>query len=418
MALTVNIAIRRDIATLDYYQTGSLPDAFATLPKEWSPDQIRAFQDYFDALMSGNLARKRMTKFMPADFKLIETRQPPLKDLYDEWLARIICYAFSVPASAFVSQVNRATSETLRMQATQEGLVPLKAWVKSALDYVIQVCMNEPGLEFVWVGDDAIDPLQQAQTLQILVSAGIKTREEARAELGLGGAPPAMAPAAGAAAPERSDALARLGKFNPYHDEQGRFTTADDAVESGGRGHGRPRPKRVEVASNDSAMSDASGDATSQAIAASEASEVAQIEPIEPPAAGPPETPGPGQGAEATPKETGPSSNPQAEAGSGGAESSPGNADSTDQDEEFEFTIPRFASERDLTIHFKKHGDDFGATTSSEYEDQAASFLTNQGNSDILQKARVDGNIVRFNPETDEFGVLTPDRHIETYLST
>jgi hypothetical protein len=160
-----------------------------------------------------------MTKFMPADFKLIETRQPPLKDLYDEWLARIICYAFSVPASAFVSQVNRATSETLRMQATQEGLVPLKAWVKSALDYVIQVCMNEPGLEFVWVGDDAIDPLQQAQTLQILVSAGIKTREKARAELGLGGAPPGQAAAA-------------LGKFNPYHDEQGRFTTADNSATS------------------------------------------------------------------------------------------------------------------------------------------------------------------------------------------
>ena len=46
--------------------------------------------------------------------------------------------------------------------------------------------MNEPGLEFVWVGDDAVDPLQQAQTLNILVGAGIKTREEARAELGLG----------------------------------------------------------------------------------------------------------------------------------------------------------------------------------------------------------------------------------------
>ena len=35
--------------------------------------QIRSFQDYFDALMSGDLARRRMTKFMPADFKLIET---------------------------------------------------------------------------------------------------------------------------------------------------------------------------------------------------------------------------------------------------------------------------------------------------------------------------------------------------------
>ena len=72
------------------------------------------------------------------------------------------------------------------MQATQEGLVPLKNWIKSALDRVIQECMNEPGLEFVWVGDDAVDPLQQAQTLEILVGAGIKTREEARAELGLG----------------------------------------------------------------------------------------------------------------------------------------------------------------------------------------------------------------------------------------
>ena len=225
IALTVNIALRRDAATLDYYRSGSSPDAFATLPKEWTADQIRAFQDYFDALMSGNLARRRMTKFMPADFKLIEARQPPLKDMYDEWLARIICYAFSVPASPFVSQVNRATSETLRLQATQEGLVPLKAWIKNALDHVICVCMNEPGLEFVWVGDDAVDPLQQAQTLEILVGAGIKTREEARAELGLG-ATDGKAPAA-------------MGKFNPYHDEQGRLATAEGAASSS---HGDNKP--------------------------------------------------------------------------------------------------------------------------------------------------------------------------------
>ena len=59
IALTINIALRRDAATLDYYRTGSTPDAFATLPKEWTVDQIRQFQDYFDALMSGNLARRR-----------------------------------------------------------------------------------------------------------------------------------------------------------------------------------------------------------------------------------------------------------------------------------------------------------------------------------------------------------------------
>ena len=200
--------------------------------------------------MSGNLARRRQTKFMPADFKLIEARQPPLKDQYDEWLARIICYAFSVPVSAFVSQVNRATGETMRQQATQEGLVPLKAWVKNTLDHVICVCMNEPSLEFVWVGDDAVDPLEQAQTLQILVGAGIKTREEARADLGL-------APAGGGA-PGKPPA--KLGKYNPHHDEQGQFATADNAAGPVGKPTRKPRPTPVQVASNDAVRSDATVD--------------------------------------------------------------------------------------------------------------------------------------------------------------
>ncbi|HXT06163.1 MAG TPA: hypothetical protein VN715_04410 [Roseiarcus sp.] len=152
------------------------------MPKDWIVDQIRRFQDYFDALMRGNLARRRMVKFMPAEFELTETRQPPLKDLYDEWLARLICYAFSVPASAFVTQVNRTTSQAARTQAATEGLVPLKAWVKRLRDRVIGVSFGGPDLEFFWVGDDAVDPLEQAQTIAILVGAGIKTVAEARAK--------------------------------------------------------------------------------------------------------------------------------------------------------------------------------------------------------------------------------------------
>ena len=155
-----------------------------------------------------------------------------------------------MPASAFVSQVNRATSETLRRQATQEGLVPLKAWVKSALDCVIQVCMGKPSLEFVWVGDDAVDPLEQAQTLQILVGAGIKTREEARADLGL-------APAGGGASGKPQ---AGLGKYNPHHDERGQFATADNAAGPMGSPARKPRRTPLQVASNDAVRSDATVD--------------------------------------------------------------------------------------------------------------------------------------------------------------
>jgi len=86
--------------------------------------------------------------------------------------------------------------------------------VKAALDRVIGLSFGEPDLEFFWVGDDAIDPLEQAQTIAILLGAGIKTVAEARAELGLG-------------------QTKGVVKFNPYHDEAGRFTDAAHAVEPG-----------------------------------------------------------------------------------------------------------------------------------------------------------------------------------------
>ena len=192
-------------------------------PRNGPADQIRQFQDYFDALMSGNSPRRRMLKFMPADFRLIETRQPPLKDQYDEWLARVICYAFSVPASPFVSQVNRATSETMRLQATQEGLVPLKSWVKSALDQVIQVCMREPGSR-IRLGRRRRDrPAAAGADAQHL---GLGRDQDAR-----GGA--------GGAGAGGEKGKAGLGKFNPYHDERGRFATTDGAAGSTVRSFGR-----------------------------------------------------------------------------------------------------------------------------------------------------------------------------------
>jgi phage portal protein BeeE len=44
IALTVNIALRRDAATLDYYRAGSVPDSFATLPREWTTDQKSSYR--------------------------------------------------------------------------------------------------------------------------------------------------------------------------------------------------------------------------------------------------------------------------------------------------------------------------------------------------------------------------------------
>jgi hypothetical protein len=119
--LTVNIALRREVYNLDYYRAGTIPDAFGTLPKEWTPEQIKAFQDYFDSMMQGNLMKRRGVKFMPDGFKAQDVRQPPLKDQYDEWLARIICFAFQIPPSAFVPDTARACYSADTETLTENG---------------------------------------------------------------------------------------------------------------------------------------------------------------------------------------------------------------------------------------------------------------------------------------------------------
>ena len=81
--MTVNIAPSRQLWQLDYFTEGSIPDALIGVPQSWTPDQIRQFQDYWDTEFAGESAAR-----------VVQTKEPEHKDEFDEWLARIICYAF------------------------------------------------------------------------------------------------------------------------------------------------------------------------------------------------------------------------------------------------------------------------------------------------------------------------------------
>lgn len=187
VVMTVNIALRRQLHQLEYYRSGSVPDALAGVPADWQPDQIKQFQDYWDLLMEGDSAAKRRLKFVPGELakNFKETKQPPLKDQYDEWLARVICFAFSIEPTPFIAQVNRATAETAREQSLAEGLAPLQNWIKGLVDYVLAAYMEMPDLEFAWAEEEAVDPLVQAQINVMYVNSGVLSVNEVRSGLGL-----------------------------------------------------------------------------------------------------------------------------------------------------------------------------------------------------------------------------------------
>ena len=183
---TVNIALRRQLFLMDYFTDGNIPDSLIGVPETWTPDQIASYQKYWDAYFSGDLARRRRAKFVPGGVAktFIQTKEPELKSAFDEWLARIVCFAFSVSPQALVQSMNRSTAETQKDLSQEEGLVPILLWVKSLVDHLLACEFGAPDLEFAWTPAETIDPQVQESILSSFTSRGILTLNEARAALG------------------------------------------------------------------------------------------------------------------------------------------------------------------------------------------------------------------------------------------
>ena len=185
VVMTVNIALRRSVAQLNYFTEGNIPEALISCPPQWTGQQVREMQEIFDDMLSGDLAARSKAKFIPGGMNVQFMKEALLKDDFDEWLVRIICYAFSVSPTPFTKQTNRATAESVHQAALQEGLFPLQNWVKGLIDRVLAEDFDAPDLEFSWNDDPAIDPTQAMAINTGYVAAGLKTRNEVRSELGL-----------------------------------------------------------------------------------------------------------------------------------------------------------------------------------------------------------------------------------------
>jgi hypothetical protein len=184
--LTINIGLRRQMHLLNYYTEGNVPEALVQTPKDWSADQISEFQEWFDSALAGNSRRRRRITFVPECGTIQFTRDPKLKDELDEWITRIVCYAFSLSPQQFLTQMNRATAETSVEQANAEGLAPLLCYLADTVNLVVQRYFGYRDLEFVWQQDRSLDPLAQAQVDEIYLRSGVLTVDEVRAQLGKG----------------------------------------------------------------------------------------------------------------------------------------------------------------------------------------------------------------------------------------
>lgn len=184
ITMTVSIALRRQIFQLQYYTEGSIPDLIMTTPEGWTPGQIREFDTNWNVMLRGDTAARRGVKWVPHGTESINTKEAALKDEYDEWLARVVCFAFSVNPQPFVKQMNRATAETAQDAAMQEGLVPLMQWVEDLMNMVIWRYFGYIDLRFGWQDEQEQDPEVQAKIDDMNVKNGTSSVDEIRSRRG------------------------------------------------------------------------------------------------------------------------------------------------------------------------------------------------------------------------------------------
>ncbi len=178
--LTINMGLRRQISQLNEFTDGNMPPGMITAPAGWNPDHIQQFQDWFDSILAGNLANKRKLMWGPDGARYQRFFEAPLKDDFDEWLARVVCFAFSLPPTPFTKTQNRGEQEAAKEASLEEGLAPLMGWVKRLLDNIIQRRMGEKDLEFVWTDERSVDPETAAKLIDLKLHSGRLTLNEAR----------------------------------------------------------------------------------------------------------------------------------------------------------------------------------------------------------------------------------------------
>lgn len=186
LLMTINIGLRRQVFQLNFFTEGNMPSALIGVPETWTPDQIRTFQEWFDNILAGNLGERRKARFVPSAVgkTYIPTQETELFGKAEEWLARVTCFAFSLSPQPFLQMMNRATADTAQQEAASTGLAPIQNWVKDLIDTVLAEDLDAADYEFIWKGDDELDPKKRQEITSAYVDQGLLTVNEGRSDMG------------------------------------------------------------------------------------------------------------------------------------------------------------------------------------------------------------------------------------------
>lgn len=184
--LTANTDIRAQWHFLQMFTDGSVPAGFMELPPDVSQaEQVREWQDHWDAMVMGDQAKLHQLLAVPNGSKFTGTKPAAFDKEFPNHLMRRMCAKFGVVAqdANLTDDVNRATGETQTDIQFRVNTLPWVLFVQGILTRYLQRDIGLPVKVSLDTGRDKEDRLQEAQAHKLYVDMGAESVDEVRVDV-------------------------------------------------------------------------------------------------------------------------------------------------------------------------------------------------------------------------------------------
>lgn len=181
--LRVNTALRKQTQDLAHFTDGNIPAMLASPPDGlMDPQQLREFEELFNADLAGVDRARAKIKFMPFNPNLTPLSPFNYSTEVDEWMMKVTCAAFGVTPSelGFTADINRATALAQESITYRRGIEGMAQWLKTMFDRIIHDDFASPDLEWQWNFGKTDDRMLLAQLDQLYTGMGVLTPDEVR----------------------------------------------------------------------------------------------------------------------------------------------------------------------------------------------------------------------------------------------
>ncbi|GCE14189.1 hypothetical protein KTT_41020 [Tengunoibacter tsumagoiensis] len=189
--LRINQALRKENKDLSRFTDGNVPAGLLEPPddgSQWTPEQLLAYQDLWDALLAGNDQARSRVKVIQPGSKYTATDDKDIYVDFDQFLLNITtaCYSMTLADLGFTEDVNKSSGDSQENVFYRRAVQPLVDRYATLFSFILKKYFNEDRFIVTFAGfEEAEDFQAQATAYSTLVTSGIVSPSVAARQLKL-----------------------------------------------------------------------------------------------------------------------------------------------------------------------------------------------------------------------------------------